>query len=369
METALPASWPSTLGSDRRDKDVEALAMIDKAALSAGDSLRQAVAVPETSDAPAAESAARVVGASGSTMDEDDAAALVSAEAAPAALNTAAKQEGMAHGNVATDEIVGGIQLKEGHQESHSDSAELWRIDGTEVDLNGDYTVGSQLWYLRERALDARSSGRRVAGTPVNSKAVDASRTEGPMTHTIAGGTHTALPSADRTPTAKVGKGPGIGGAGFVFGKALRAESTATASSMAAGTVSISFVATHKLSMTKVHPAGPAEFEVSKDMLKQMSAMTYRPPVSVARYDRLSRVYIHWYNRLTYALFISMDFVAYILTAYIVMAYMVMAYILMACNRYALFIWMDFVAFILTSLCLKAVHTRTHARMHACTHA
>ena len=68
-----------------------------------------------------------------------------------------------------------------GSEEPHSDDAELWCIDGTEVDLNGNYKIGGHLWYLRERALDARNAGRPVAGTPMSKKSGDVSHGAEPL--------------------------------------------------------------------------------------------------------------------------------------------------------------------------------------------
>ena len=84
---------------------------------------------------------------------------------------------------------------KGGGEELHSDDAELWCIDGTEVDLNGRYKIGGQLWYLRERALDARKAGRPVAGTPMNRRAIEA-----------AGHGVETLGSASQSQAAKTGK-------------------------------------------------------------------------------------------------------------------------------------------------------------------
>lgn len=63
-----------------------------------------------------------------------------------------------------------------GSEESHSESPELWNIDGAEVDLNATYTVGGQLWYLQDRAKEQIAWNSAIAGRPMNAAANDARR-------------------------------------------------------------------------------------------------------------------------------------------------------------------------------------------------
>ena len=215
-------------------------------------------------------------------------------------------------------ECQGSVQ---GSEEPHSDEPELWNIDGTDVDLNAKYEVGGQLWYLRERATDAIRAGRPIAGNPVNQRAIDAQhqRKHGSTTPVVTTAHQDNSNARKREKlTASLSRGEivvaGLGAVG------LSEEMSNTEVTTAAG-LSMSSVAALKLNMNKVVPSSALEGLPDKDVLKQMSAMTYRPPLSVARHHVLAKVYIHWYNRLTYSMFI----------------------------------WMDFVAFISTSLCLKAV--------------
>ena len=59
-----------------------------------------------------------------------------------------------------------------GSEEPHSSSPELWNIDGTEMDLNGTYKLGGQLWYLQDRALAAIKNGTEIPGDPMNERAM-----------------------------------------------------------------------------------------------------------------------------------------------------------------------------------------------------
>eukprot|EP01044_Picomonas_judraskeda_P005157 COSAG03_NODE_476_length_7617_cov_79.083400_1_plen_1988_part_00 len=58
-----------------------------------------------------------------------------------------------------------------GCEEKHSRKPQLWNIDGTELDLQGTYKFGGQLWYLQDRALGAIKAGRPIAGFPINQAA------------------------------------------------------------------------------------------------------------------------------------------------------------------------------------------------------
>eukprot|EP01047_Picozoa_sp_COSAG01_P001996 COSAG01_NODE_49_length_31891_cov_29.945773_38_plen_295_part_00 len=64
------------------------------------------------------------------------------------------------------------VRNRLGEEEPHSDSPELWNIDGTEVDIRAKYKVGGQMWYLQTRATDAIKKKRAIAGQPMNRLAI-----------------------------------------------------------------------------------------------------------------------------------------------------------------------------------------------------
>eukprot|EP01049_Picozoa_sp_SAG25_P008155 SAG25_NODE_715_length_5772_cov_3.218579_4_plen_386_part_00 len=63
------------------------------------------------------------------------------------------------------------VRNRLGEEEPHSDSPELWNIDGTEVDILAKYKVGGQMWYLQTRTTDAIKKKREIAGQPMNRRA------------------------------------------------------------------------------------------------------------------------------------------------------------------------------------------------------
>ena len=64
------------------------------------------------------------------------------------------------------------VRNEHGIEESHSPNPELWNIDGTEVDYQGRYKVGSHCWYIQSRA---KESGL-IRGKPMNKAARKAGR-------------------------------------------------------------------------------------------------------------------------------------------------------------------------------------------------
>ena len=64
-----------------------------------------------------------------------------------------------------------------GFEEPHSlEGAELWNIDGAEVDLSAKYKLGGQMWYLQSRAVEHSKKGEPIPGIPMNDKARDSGR-------------------------------------------------------------------------------------------------------------------------------------------------------------------------------------------------
>lgn len=64
-----------------------------------------------------------------------------------------------------------------GFEEPHSlEGAELWNIDGCEVDLSAKYKLGGQMWYLQSRAVEHSNKGEPIPGIPMNDKAKDSGR-------------------------------------------------------------------------------------------------------------------------------------------------------------------------------------------------
>eukprot|EP01047_Picozoa_sp_COSAG01_P001997 COSAG01_NODE_49_length_31891_cov_29.945773_39_plen_392_part_00 len=64
------------------------------------------------------------------------------------------------------------VRNRLGEEEPHSESPELWNIDGAEVDIRAKYKVGGQMWYLQTRATDAIKKKREIAGQPMNRRAI-----------------------------------------------------------------------------------------------------------------------------------------------------------------------------------------------------
>lgn len=63
------------------------------------------------------------------------------------------------------------IRNKGGREEVSSDEPELWNVDGTEVDFDGQYKFGGQLWYVQSRVQEAVFKGAPINGKPMNEKA------------------------------------------------------------------------------------------------------------------------------------------------------------------------------------------------------
>jgi hypothetical protein len=57
---------------------------------------------------------------------------------------------------------------KDGSEEPHSAKPNLYNIDGTEVDMNGKYKVGGQLWYLQSRAKENVADKKPIAGVRIS---------------------------------------------------------------------------------------------------------------------------------------------------------------------------------------------------------
>lgn len=74
--------------------------------------------------------------------------------------------------DVVTESAPAALRNAGGCDEKHSRKPELWNIDGTELDLKGNYKFGGQMWYLQDRALSATKAGRPIAGFPINAAAV-----------------------------------------------------------------------------------------------------------------------------------------------------------------------------------------------------
>ena len=68
------------------------------------------------------------------------------------------------------------VRNAKGSEEPNSSNPELWNIDGTEMDWNGKYVTGGQMWYLQSRAKENLGKGKPVAGYPINDKALKAGR-------------------------------------------------------------------------------------------------------------------------------------------------------------------------------------------------
>ena len=69
------------------------------------------------------------------------------------------------------------IREVEKNEGSHGEDPELWCIDGYVIDIvGGKYKIGTQKWYLRERAQDAIRLRQPIAGQPINEKADNANR-------------------------------------------------------------------------------------------------------------------------------------------------------------------------------------------------
>ena len=144
---------------------------------------------PEQQPQPQPEPEAQAPGSRASLRAAEFAEALPEPEPQPAAMSGA---EALAAQEAAADEEVrrrssgvaaplpaaiavpgdaAPLRNANGCEEPHSKRPELWNIDGTELDMNGSYKVGGQMWYLQDRANDAVKDGRPIAGFPINDRA------------------------------------------------------------------------------------------------------------------------------------------------------------------------------------------------------
>lgn len=121
--------------------------------------------------AAAAEAAAAAATAAAAAQAEAEqaVAAAAAADAEVLKVNTPAKSRPPAL-VVETEEEP--LRNAGGSEEKHSRKPELWNIDGTEMDMKGEYKFGGQMWYLQDRAKDAIKAGRPIAGFPINKAAI-----------------------------------------------------------------------------------------------------------------------------------------------------------------------------------------------------